>query len=115
LNLFILLSYPLNFFIYCAMSRQFRDAFRELCCLCCGVATAPAANASNEATMYVTIALNDVGAARATTRVSTAKSEKDAPNSEPTNDAGGLVATPSRFNLLSAVEPHLLPLGEARQ
>ena len=42
LNLFILLSYPLNFFIYCAMSRQFRDAFRELCCLCCGVATAPA-------------------------------------------------------------------------
>ena len=29
-NLFILLSYPINFFIYCAMSRQFRDTFRRL-------------------------------------------------------------------------------------
>jgi len=27
LNLVILLSYPLNFFIYCAMSRRFRQAF----------------------------------------------------------------------------------------
>jgi len=50
LNLFILLSYPLNFFIYCAMSRQFRDAFRELCCLCCGGATAGAAPANEDAT-----------------------------------------------------------------
>jgi len=37
-NFFILLSYPLNFFIYCAMSRQFRDTFRGLfapgpCCV----------------------------------------------------------------------------------
>lgn len=35
-NLCILLSYPLNFVIYCAMSRQFRDTFRALflpsCC-----------------------------------------------------------------------------------
>lgn len=30
LNLVILLSYPLNFFIYCAMSSQFRDTFRAL-------------------------------------------------------------------------------------
>jgi hypothetical protein len=29
-NLFILLSYPLNFFIYCGMSRQFRDTFKGL-------------------------------------------------------------------------------------
>ena len=30
INLFILLSYPMNFFIYCAMSRQFRQTFRGL-------------------------------------------------------------------------------------
>ena len=30
LNLFILLSYPLNFFIYCGMSRQFRETFRSV-------------------------------------------------------------------------------------
>ncbi|RUS87836.1 hypothetical protein EGW08_004369 [Elysia chlorotica] len=29
-NFFILLSYPLNFFIYCGMSRQFRDTFKRL-------------------------------------------------------------------------------------
>ena len=29
-NLFILLSYPLNFFIYCGMSRQFRETFKRL-------------------------------------------------------------------------------------
>jgi len=61
LNLFILLSYPLNFFIYCAMSRQFRDAFRELCCLCCGGATAPAQTGTEATTMYVTVALNELG------------------------------------------------------
>jgi len=61
LNLFILLSYPLNFFIYCAMSRQFRDAFCELCCLCCGGGTAaPAAQSNDDATMYVTAALTDM-------------------------------------------------------
>jgi len=64
LNLFILLSYPLNFFIYCAMSRQFRDAFRELCCLCCGGAAAPA-HGNADATMYVTVALTDMGDDRA--------------------------------------------------
>jgi len=30
INQFILLSYPLNFFIYCGMSRQFRETFRSL-------------------------------------------------------------------------------------
>lgn len=30
INFFILLSYPLNFFIYCAMSRQFRETFKAL-------------------------------------------------------------------------------------
>ncbi len=30
LNLVILLSYPLNFFIYCGMSSQFRNTFRAL-------------------------------------------------------------------------------------
>lgn len=30
INFFILLSYPLNFFIYCGMSRQFRETFKRL-------------------------------------------------------------------------------------
>ncbi|KAK2143506.1 hypothetical protein LSH36_836g01011 [Paralvinella palmiformis] len=30
INLIILLSYPLNFFIYCGMSRQFRETFKRL-------------------------------------------------------------------------------------
>jgi len=30
INLLILFSYPLNFFIYCAMSRQFRETFKRL-------------------------------------------------------------------------------------
>ena len=30
INFFILLSYPVNFFIYCGMSRQFRDTFKKL-------------------------------------------------------------------------------------
>jgi len=30
LNLFTLVSYPVNFFIYCAMSQQFRRTFCEL-------------------------------------------------------------------------------------
>ena len=29
-NFFILLSYPINFFIYCGMSRQFRDTFKGM-------------------------------------------------------------------------------------
>jgi len=35
LNLVILLSYPLNFFIYCAMSRRFRQQFYRTvtCCM----------------------------------------------------------------------------------
>jgi len=32
LNFAVLLSYPINFFIYCRMSRAFRDAFTELLC-----------------------------------------------------------------------------------
>jgi Serpentine type 7TM GPCR chemoreceptor Srw len=31
-NLCILLSYPLNFFVYCGMSRQFRESFQSLVC-----------------------------------------------------------------------------------
>jgi hypothetical protein len=30
INLAILLSYPINFFIYCGMSRQFRETFKQL-------------------------------------------------------------------------------------
>ena len=33
INLFILLSYPINFFIYCSMSRQFRATFKEMFCI----------------------------------------------------------------------------------
>lgn len=29
-NFFIIVSYPINFAIYCGMSRQFRETFREL-------------------------------------------------------------------------------------
>jgi len=32
LNFAVLLSYPINFFIYCRMSRAFRDAFTKLVC-----------------------------------------------------------------------------------
>lgn len=32
LNFAVLLSYPINFFIYCRMSRAFRDAFTKLLC-----------------------------------------------------------------------------------
>jgi len=32
LNFTVLLSYPINFFIYCRMSRAFRDAFTQLLC-----------------------------------------------------------------------------------
>ena len=31
-NAMITLSYPLNFFIYCAMSRKFRDTMAQLVC-----------------------------------------------------------------------------------
>lgn len=30
-NMFLLFSYPFNFFIYCVMSRQFRETFKALC------------------------------------------------------------------------------------
>jgi len=42
-NLVIVLSYPLNFFIYCAMSRQFRQTF---CGLFAGIFTRVAAGQS---------------------------------------------------------------------
>lgn len=29
-NFFIIVSYPINFAIYCGMSRQFRETFKEL-------------------------------------------------------------------------------------
>lgn len=35
LNFAVLLSYPINFFIYCRMSRAFRDAFTKLLCPLC--------------------------------------------------------------------------------
>ncbi|CAF0970373.1 unnamed protein product [Rotaria sp. Silwood1] len=35
LNFAVLLSYPINFFIYCRMSRAFRDAFTKLVCPSC--------------------------------------------------------------------------------
>src|SRR5207253_451760 len=38
-NLCIMLSYPINFFIYCGMSRQFRETFKGLF----GLGTASAA------------------------------------------------------------------------
>ena len=36
-NMFILFSYPVNFFIYCGMSRQFRATFRGMFCGGAGV------------------------------------------------------------------------------
>ena len=44
INLFILLSYPINFFIYCAMSQQFRETFCSLFTsqTCCPGVQAPA-------------------------------------------------------------------------
>jgi len=44
INLFILLSYPINFFIYCAMSQQFRETFCGLFTSqsCCPGVQAPA-------------------------------------------------------------------------
>ncbi|XP_029636697.1 sex peptide receptor-like [Octopus sinensis] len=32
INMMIMLSYPLNFFIYCAMSKQFRNTFKRMFC-----------------------------------------------------------------------------------
>lgn len=40
---FILLSYPLNFFIYCGMSRQFRAT---LCAVFCGAGQPPTTSVS---------------------------------------------------------------------
>jgi len=34
INLVILLTYPTNFFIYCAMSTQFRNTFRSMFAAC---------------------------------------------------------------------------------
>lgn len=42
-NFAILLSYPVNFFVYCGMSRQFRSSFKTLfCCCCCCCCWCPA-------------------------------------------------------------------------
>ena|SRR6218665_1908614 len=51
INFFILLSYPMNFFIYCGMSRQFRDTFKKLISVRRGVGVAgerPAADVEME-------------------------------------------------------------------
>ena len=42
INFFILLSYPLNFFIYCGMSRQFRATFKGM--FCCSTSGPKASN-----------------------------------------------------------------------
>jgi len=68
-NLFILLSYPLNFFIYCGMSRQFRGTLCDL--LHCRapeassvstVAMSTAARLRGETTRYIEMApaINDI-------------------------------------------------------
>ncbi|XP_074038015.1 sex peptide receptor [Leptinotarsa decemlineata] len=44
-NFFIILSYPINFAIYCGMSRQFRETFKELF-------VKPGANARNGSSRY---------------------------------------------------------------
>jgi len=64
-NMVIILSYPFNFVIYCAMSRQFRSTFRDM--FCPGRASPAAAETDdrtahpgriNEQTSYVTLADN---------------------------------------------------------
>lgn len=44
-NFFIIVSYPINFAIYCGMSRQFRETFKEL--FIRGVVSSSAKNARN--------------------------------------------------------------------
>ena len=59
-NMVILLSYPFNFVIYCAMSRQFRSTFRGMFCPGSASAAASAAAAENvEQTNYVTLVDNE--------------------------------------------------------
>lgn len=48
LNFAVLLSYPINFFIYCRMSRAFRDAFTQLLC--------PSKNQSRQIRLHSTAA-----------------------------------------------------------
>jgi len=51
INMFILLSYPINFFIYCGMSQQFRDTFCGLFGRgCCGAGVSPPADTIVELT-----------------------------------------------------------------
>jgi thyrotropin-releasing hormone receptor len=62
LNLFILFSYPLNFFIYCAMSRQFRETFKGLCCG--GSGRSGGDRNADQTTMYVTVGTECVNGGR---------------------------------------------------
>jgi hypothetical protein len=66
LNQFILYSYPLNFFIYCAMSRQFRETFKGMCCGN-GVSSNGERNAE-QTTMYVTVGTECVNGNRSDER-----------------------------------------------
>ena len=61
INLFILLSYPINFFIYCGMSRQFRATFRSTFC------GADKKNADKDNTQYLSLVSDNVGAGKTTT------------------------------------------------
>ena len=59
-NTCIVLSYPINFFVYCGMSRKFRQTFAELFC-----SSPPSAQTGPQ-----TVALDDVqGATSAATRL----------------------------------------------
>jgi hypothetical protein len=60
INLIILLSYPLNFFIYCGMSRQFRDTFRRLF-------SSAATPAEREQSQYISLATENGGTKNNTT------------------------------------------------
>ena len=52
-NFFIIVSYPINFAIYCGMSRQFRQTFKEL--FVRGAASASAASAVNAERTHVAL------------------------------------------------------------
>ena len=54
INLFILLSYPINFFVYCGMSKQFRETFKRLF-------TPGAAPLDREHSQYMSLATENGG------------------------------------------------------
>ena len=73
INLVILLTYPTNFFIYCAMSTQFRDTFARMFAACRrphGATAAAAAGAesrdggSGQAMLMIRLNTTVVGSSR---------------------------------------------------